>query len=284
MNNITQLHEELSAKTYKHSTYHAFNISDPKLRRIHKAKVRDRLLHHAICRILYPFFDRVFISDSFSCRLRKGTHRAINKFTTFARKESKNYTKTVWVLKCDIRKFFPSIDHEILLKIISDYIIDENIVRLIEIIVGSFYNRMPGVGLPLGNLTSQLLVNIYMNRFDQFVKYKLKARHYIRYADDFVFISSDKKYLQNILPKIEFYLMNELKLNLHPDKVSVKTLSSGIDYLGWVHFPGHRVLRSATKRRMLRNLADLENSQEVLASYVGLLKHGNAYKLNQLLD
>ena len=114
MDNILALHQDLKNKTYKHGGYMAFNISDPKPRNIHKATVRDRLLHHAIYRILYPYFDKKFIHDSYSCRINKGTHKAINKFREYGRKVSKNNTKTCFVLKCDIRKFFANIDHKIL--------------------------------------------------------------------------------------------------------------------------------------------------------------------------
>src|SRR3989344_2803886 len=191
--NISDLHRDLSGKTYKHGGYHAFNISDPKPRNIHKATVRDRLLHHAIYRVLYPYFDVKFIHDSYSCRLNKGTHRALERFKHFGNKVSQNNTKQCWILKCDIKKFFASIDHSTLLSILEKYIQDQDILWLLERIITSFSSSTHishGVymykGLPLGNLTSQLLVNIYMNEFDQYVKHRLKVKYYIRYADDFV--------------------------------------------------------------------------------------------------
>jgi retron-type reverse transcriptase len=279
MDNIFSLHRDLKSKTYKHGEYEAFNISDPKPRNIHKATVRDRLLHHAVYRKLYFFFDRKFISDSYSCRKRKGTHRAINRFRYYARKESKNHTKTVWVLKCDISKFFASIDHKILIEILKENIKDEYIVCLLSEIIESFNSTRKGVGLPLGNLTSQLLVNIYMNEFDQFVKHKIKAKYYIRYADDFVVLFQNRKYLENILLKMRKFLEKELKLNLHPNKVSIKTFSSGVDYLGWVHFPTHRMLRTVTKRRMFKRIIETKGKDETIQSYLGLLKHGNTHKL-----
>ncbi len=284
MNNIISLHLDLATKIYKHSSYEAFNISDPKPRNIHKARVRDRLLHHAIYRKFYPFFERTFIADSYSCRLRKGTHKAINVFHSFIGKESKNHTKTVFVLKCDIKKFFANIDHGILLEIIRSCIPDRDIQRLISEVVESFHSTSVGVGLPLGNLTSQLLVNIYMNRFDQFVKHKLKAKYYIRYADDFVILSQDKKWLEDILLRIKDFLLTNLKLELHPDKVSIKTAASGIDFLGWVHFSDHRVLRTTTKKRMFKRLETYSKKPEMVNSYRGLLQHGNAYKILQLID
>lgn len=281
ISNIISLQEELVAKTYRHSPYKAFNISDPKPRNIHKATVRDRLLHHAVCRILYPFFDRVFIYDSYSCRLSKGTHKAMNRFRDFGYKASKNHTKTVWVLKCDIKKFFASINQAILIEILKNYILDPDIIELLSEIIGSFSSSQKGLGLPLGNLTSQLLVNIYMNEFDQFVKHRLKSRFYIRYADDFVFLSPDRTELETMLPQIKDFLWDELRLQLHPDKVSIKTIASGVDFLGWVHFPDHRVLRTATKKRMLKNIEMKQAKAETVQSYLGLIGHGNAQKLKK---
>src|SRR3989344_1967469 len=206
MDNILSLHEDLVNMSYRHGGYESFFVSDPKRRHIHKAGVCDRLLHHAIYRILYPFFDKIFINDSFSCRLGKGTHRAVNRLQALFYHISKNNTRTCWVLKCDIRKFFDSIDHGALLSILKGYIPDKDIILLLENIVESYrtvkHPLLPPpqnagdherAGLPLGNLTSQLFANVYMNAFDQWVKHKLKASHYVRYADDFVFLSPDEQ-------------------------------------------------------------------------------------------
>src|SRR4030042_5353694 len=247
--NILALHISLANKSYRHGGYKSFYINDPKRRHIHKASVADRLLHHAVYRILYPFFERTFIADSYSCRLNKGTHKALNRFRNFAFIESKNITRTCWVLKIDIRKFFASIDHEILSQILGEYIKAKEVVWLLEQIIESF-NSSPNkrVGLPLGNLTSQLFANIYLNPFDRWVKHNLKVKHYLRYADDMVFLSADKHFLIYILPKIKEFFKNNLKLNLHPDKIIIKTIASGIDFLGWLHFPDHRILRKSTRR------------------------------------
>jgi retron-type reverse transcriptase len=279
MDNILSLRADLINGTYRHGGYQAFKISDPKPRDIHKACVRDRLVHHAIYRQLYPFFDKTFIADSFSCRNDKGTHAAMNRFRTFAYVVSKNDTRTCWVLQCDIRKFFASVDHAVLIEIMKSYIADQRIVGLLEEVIGSF-STTSGVGLPLGNLTSQLFVNVYMNEFDQFIKHILRAKHYIRYADDFVILASNREWLEIILPEIRNFLANRLKLTLHPSKVSIKTLASGVDVLGWVHFPDHRVLRTRTKRRAIARVAADPNEQRV-ASYVGMLKHGNAGKIKR---
>lgn len=279
MDNIVSLHQELAEKTYHHGSYHAFGINDPKPRHIHKASVRDRLVHHAIYRKLYPFFDRLFIYDSYSCRKDKGTHKAMDRFRQFAGKVSRNHTRTGWVLQCDIRRFFANIDHEILMNIIRNRIADEDTLWLIEQVVSSFHVKdKHDVGLPLGNLTSQLFVNVYMNQFDQFVKRKLKARYYIRYADDFVIFHEDRAYLEHILSQISEFLEKELHLELHPRKITIQTVDSGVDFLGWVHFIDHRVLRTATKRRMYQKLKE-DSSKESITSYIGLLAHGQAFKL-----
>ncbi len=277
MDNIFSLHRDLCNHTYKHGAYQAFNICDPKPRNIHKAIVCDRLLHHAICRVLYPFFVRTFIADSYSCQIGKGTHRALDRFREFSYIVSKNNTRTYWILKCDIKKFFASVDHEILFGILKQYVPDQNIIWLLERVIKSF-STAPGKGLPLGNLTSQLLVNIYMNEFDQFVKHELKAKYYIRYADDFVIFSNDRGGLDRQIPLIKNFLFDRLRLGLHPDKLLIKTLASGVDFLGWVHFFDYRVLRTATKRRMLKRLK-LKHTRESFNSYLGFLSYGNTHKL-----
>ncbi len=283
MDNILQLRQELMERTYKHGGDEAFVINDPKTRSIHKALVRDRLLHHAIHQILYPYFDKKFIYDSYSCRVDKGTHQAINRIRDFGRKASRNNTRTAWVLKCDVRKFFASIQHTVLKNILKRYIEDGDVLWLLGEVINSFQmeNDM-AVGLPLGNLTSQLLINVYMNEFDQFVKHVLKVKYYIRYADDFVILDTDKNRLIDFLSKIKEFLGGKLKLTLHPNKVSIKTLASGVDFLGWVNFPNHRVLRTTTKKRMLRRWGRCQ-TDETYNSYLGLMKHGNTQKLRERL-
>ncbi len=279
--NIFRLHVDLRTKTYRHGAYEAFSISDPKPRIIHKATVRDRLLHHAIYRVLYPYFDKKFIYDSYSCRQLKGTHRALNRFNDFVMRISQSNSRTCWVLKCDVRKFFASIDQTTLINIFKRHISDADRIWLIERTIESFQSTGPGKGLPLGNLTSQLLVNVYMNEFDQFVKHKLKLKHYIRYADDFVIMHHDKSALIEVLPKVQGFLGEQLKLSLHPNKVFLKTAASGVDFLGWVHFPHHRVIRTTTKRRMFKKIKDSGQKPEVVQSCLGLLSHGDANALKE---
>jgi hypothetical protein len=149
-------------------------------------------------------------------------------------------------------------------------------------VISSFTANRQGIGLPLGNLTSQLFVNVYMNELDQFVKHKLKAKYYIRYCDDFVFFSESRNELEQLIPVIKKFLFEKLGLELHPNKVFIKTIASGVDFLGWVHFHDHRVPRTTTKRRMLKKVSGSPKLQ-TLNSYLGLLNHGNTQKAKQLV-
>ncbi len=276
---LIDLHEDLEIGTYRHAGYREFKVNDPKPRTIHKASVRDRLLHHAVHRQLYPYFAKRFIADSFSCQEEKGTHRALDRFRIFARKVSRNNTRTCWVLKCDIRKFFASIDRRVLMQTLKRSITDRRLLCLLENIIESF-EPVSRVGLPLGNLTSQLFANVYMNRFDHFVKEDLKVKQYIRYSDDFVLMSENRIELEKHLETMTNFLERELKLDMHPDKVFLQTLASGVDFLGWVHFSHHRVLRAKTRQRMMKRIST-NPTEETISSYLGLLKHGDTVELRE---
>lgn len=207
----------------------------------------------------------------------KGTHRGMDRFKEYAGKVSKSNTRTCWVLKCDVRKFFASVDHCVLKDIIAKHIFDEDIIWLFRQVIDSFHTKNTiGVGLPLGNLTSQLLVNIYMNEFDQWMKRIMKVKYYIRYADDFVILSTNKDYLLELTYKISDFLEDNLNIALHPGKVFIKTFASGVDFLGWVHFYNHRVFRTNTKKRIFRNL-----NKKNKDPYLGLLIHGNSFKIQK---
>jgi len=292
--NIFQLYRELEDRTYRHSYYTSFYIQDPKLRYIHKARVKDRVLHHAVFRILYHVFDPTFIFDSYSCRLKKGTHKAVNRLQQFAKKVGKNNATDCFILKCDIKKFFDSIDQDILISLIEKQVRDKDAVWLIKKIVKSF-SILPHKGLPLGNITSQLFANIYLNELDQFIKHKLKIRCYIRYCDDFVILSDNKEYLENLIYTINSFLKDRLKLSLHSDKIKIRKYHQGIDFLGYVSFPHYRILRIKTKKRMFRKIEqrieELKQGKisrasfdQTIHSYFGVLKHCNSYKLQQKLE
>ena len=295
--NLFNLHNDLIDKKYKHNKYTDFYINDPKKRHIHKALVKDRLIHHAIHRIIYPIFDPIFIFDSYSSRKNKGVHKAISRLKVFLNKVNQTHNKC-FVLKCDIKKFFSSIDHNILIKIISEKIKDEELVCLLKEIINSFESEFSinkdKKGLPIGNLTSQLFANVYLNELDQFIKQNLKIKYYIRYADDFVIIHQDKNYLINNLIKIDNFIKEKLKMSLHPNKISIRKCSQGVDYLGYVILPKATVLRTKTKRRILKKIKlrikEYKNKKidkffltQSINSYLGVLSHANSYKLKQKL-
>ena len=280
---LLQLHADLANGRYRHGSYIRFLIHDPKRRSIAKASVRDRVLHHAICRIITPSFDKAFVFDTYSSRKTKGVHRAIERLATLAKGLSRNNTRTVWMLKCDIRKFFESVGHERLLELCAKRIHDDRVMALLRNILASF-EANPKKSIPLGNLTSQLFANIYLDRLDQYVKRELRVKNYLRYTDDFLLLSRDRKELEDILPLIRDFLLRDLDLDLHPTKVSFRKWHQGVDFLGYVHFPHHRVLRTKTKKRMIRKLRfrkedfeagdiDEDGLRQTVASYLGVLSH-----------
>lgn len=287
-NNIFELHEELVTGSYSHSQYHQFQITDPKLRIISKARVKDRLLHKAIYQVLYPKWDKTLIHDSYSCRNGKGAHKAFARLGQITRKVSKNYAQPCFALKCDIRKFFDSVDHNILIGLLEERIADEKLLDLLKNIIQSF-ECGPGKGMPLGNLTSQLFANVYMNPLDKFVKHKLKAKHYLRYADDFILLSNSQDELLGYLVEINQFLKSRLKLNLHPDKISVRKLNWGIDYVGYIVLPYYNLPRKKTVERIFKNLSksiamDDDNLESRYQSYLGYLSYTSSYRIRGQLE
>lgn len=291
--NIFDLHDKLSTKKYYPNKYEFFYVRDPKLRPIHKAKVKDRVVFQAVFRILYHIFDRLFIFDSYSCRFTKGTHAGVKRLKKFVEKASQNYSRNIFVLKCDVKQFFYSIDHKILLDLFKTRIKDQNTLDLIEKILNSF-RISPDKGLPLGNVTSQLFANIYLNELDQFVKHILKEKYYIRYCDDFVIISHDFSHLENLIPKLDEFLKDRLQLILHPRKIEIRKLKQGIDFLGYVTLSHFCVLRTKTKKRMFRKLKNERQKyvcdeidefafKQSLQSYLGILKHSNSIQITEKL-
>ncbi len=271
------LQEELLSGEYRHGPYQPFTVFDPKQRRIHKASVRDRMVHQAVVNVIEPLFERRFIYESYSCRVGKGTHAAVRRLRKFLLQASRNHTRTVYILKCDIKKFFASIDHGILIALLRDRICDKQVTAIIDRIIGSFGSNS-GSGLPLGNLTSQLFANVYLHELDWFVKHGLKAKYYLRYCDDFVITGESRDHLKELVDLMANFLCFRLALDLHPDKISICSWSQGVDYLGYVLLPHCAVLRTSTARRAV-NMVNQEN----LSSYVGLCRHASAFRLGQLL-
>ncbi len=296
--NIFKLHRDLKYHRYKHEAYTSFYIHDPKQRHIHKATVRDRVLHHAIFVVLNSIFEPTFISNSFSCRVNKGTHKGIDILDKTIRQVSSNSFKPCFVLKCDIKKFFETIDHGILLNIIGKRIKDNNAMWLLEETIESLTSKYSTVferkGLPIGNLTSQLFANIYLNEFDQFTKHKLRIKHYVRYTDDFIIVAGNKSYLEDIISPIRASLSGSIALELHPNKTTIRKFYQGVDFLGYVILPHYRLLRTKTKQRIIRKLKERVREynnrliseytlEQSFQSYLGVLSHANSYNLSNNL-
>lgn len=287
--NIFGLYEELKNGTYQHGSYFQFKVFDPKLRIIHKASVRDRVIHQAVYRVLYLIFDQTFIRDSYSSRVGKGTHKAVKQLETISQKISHNYKQPCFALKLDIKSFFHSIDHQVLISILKKKIFCPQTIQLTEKIIKSFKTGNTK-GLPLGNVTSQLFANIYLNEFDQYVTRHLGERDYIRFCDDIMIVKPTDDFF-SFLSKSTDFLKTKLRLTLKLPKLKVIKLSWGFDFLGVVILPHHKVLRSKTKKRMWKNLKDnwQKNTQKIITrgkfnqiaqSYLGHVGHINGYKLS----
>jgi len=257
---ICALHDELLSGTYRHGPYRYFTIHEPKERLVAAAPFRDRVVHHAIVRVIEPIFEPRFIEDSFACRRGKGTHAAMRRASEFAR-------RFPYALKCDVRKYFPSIDHDILLAQLARVIADERLLALISSIIDTHADDVRQVwpaggdlfdvqfrkrGLPIGNLTSQFFANVYLNPLDHFVKHELRVKGYVRYLDDFLLFGHDRATLRRQGAVVREKLA-ELHLDMHPDKYRLMPTRCGVDFAGYVVFGDGRVrVRSSSVRRFDR--------------------------------
>nr|AQS34861.1 hypothetical protein [uncultured archaeon] len=265
-NNILLLHSELLLHCYNPKPLVTFIVRDPKTRKISKSDFRDRVVHHALCNIIEPIFEKSFIYDSYANRKGKGAHKALKRFDFFKRKISFNGKRKTnaydnndifgYTLKADIKKYFESVDREILLNVIRKKIKDNKVFWLIKRILGNYARGgRTGKGMPLGNLTSQFFANVYLNELDQFVKHKLKAKYYIRYVDDFVILHNDKQKLKEYKEEINKFLKT-IELELHPDKSKITPLSKGITLLGYRIFYYSKLLRKSNLRKSQRKITE----------------------------
>lgn len=275
------LYFALKNKSFKHGGYFEFFVNDPKRRHIHKAEVNDKIVHHLLYKYLYSIFDKTFIYDSYSCRLNKGTHRAVRRLGKYARIVSKNYTQHCWALKLDVKQFFASIDHEILLKLIAKRVQDKDNLSLINEILTSFCTSEDREAcIPLGNLTSQIFANIYLNELDQFIKHHLKIKYYLRYADDFIILNIEKQQLKPNLISIGNFLQDHLKLQLHPKKAVLRKLTRGIDFCGYVVLPHYILPRIKTKRRIMKKILKETIPDQAVQSYLGYFSHASSFRVS----
>ncbi len=283
-NNLITLQKELQNQTYKTGHYRHFTVFEPKKREISALPFRNRVVHHAICGVIEPIFEETFIFDSYACRKSKGTHAGANRLQGFLRKN----TKGSFALKCDIKHYFPSVDHKTLKKMLRDKIADKKLLALLDHLVDSSGEEK---GIPIGNLTSQLFANIYLNKLDRFAKQELKAKHYIRYMDDFVLLCSSKKQLQCWKGQIKQFL-HSIKLEFSGKKTNVFPICRGIDFLGYRLFAFHRLIRKSTVKRFLQGIKakirhylskeiSFEKLMESFNSWEAYLVHGNSHALKK---
>jgi retron-type reverse transcriptase len=292
---LRKLQKELINQTYQHGNYYEFTLYDAKKREIKAAPFRDRVVHHAICAVIEPIFDKGFIYDSYACRKGKGTHSAIKRLDHFIRSACTKWGEdNVYCLKCDISKYFDSIDHEVLMSLIERKIKDPKLLWLINKVVKSSLSHriyetlfdFRDTGIPIGNLTSQLFANLYLNELDQFVKHDSGIKYYLRYMDDFLVLSGDKGELHQLESVFREFLKKNLKLELHYKKVSLSPLSRGIGFLGYRLYKSYKLIRGSTVRRFIKKIKSKRTELEkevAIRSWLSFASYANTHNLKQLL-
>lgn len=308
--NLIELQNELIWQSYEVGAYRPFYVREPKLRLVMALQYRDRVVQWAIYKQLYPFYDKTFIEDSYACRRGKGTHKAADRLQYWLRQVSRK-PGDWYYLKLDISKYFYRVDHLVLLDILRRRIKGQRLMELLSRIINSEDTRfglpagfspeectedmwLADVGMPIGNLTSQLFANIYLNELDQLCKHELRLHYYIRYMDDVIILSDDKRELAEIKDIIENFLHDNLHLDLNK-KTAIRPVWTGIDFVGFRIWATHKKLKKQTARRMIRNVKRLceavqngktskEELLRVAASYNGILGHCNSYGLRNKLN
>jgi retron-type reverse transcriptase len=275
--NLFGLYEDLRGSNYKHSAYKHFQIFDNKKRNIYQAEVRDRVVHQIIYDYLLSLYNPEFISDSYASRAKKGQYKAVETFRYFI-KLANNEQRPCFTLKCDVRKYFDSVDQNILFDLIKEKIKCEKTLVIISKIIQSHIFSGLARGIPLGNITSQIFANIYLNVLDNYVKKELRCRFYVRYNDDFMIISESEKELEEIRSKIINFVENRLSLQIPLEKTSIRKISWGVDFLGFTILSKAVLLRNKTKNKMYANM-----SAKNIHSFFGILNHCHSYNLKRKL-
>lgn len=294
--NLQELRQELLFHYYRPKPLQTFILRDPKTRKISKSEFRDRVIHHALCNIIEPLFEERFIFDSYANRIGKGTLKAIEQFCYFSKKITKNNTIRAFVLKADIKHYFETVNPEILLRIIGKKIRDPRVLWLIKTILANYSlggnSPLSGLGMPLGNLTSQFFANVYLNELDQFVKHELKIKYYIRYVDDFVLFNESRTELEKFMVEIGLFVKKNLALELHPDKSKILPLHRGVNFLGLKIFPFHKLVKKKNISKFKRKLNDLcefyskgqvsyDQIYDFLEGWLAYAKYANTYKFSR---
>lgn len=260
--NLLRLRDELRSRRYEPAGFDVFHLFDPKEREIHAPYFRDRVVHRALHHVLEPLFERGFIHDSYACRPGRGTHAAVDRLQAFMRNQD-----TAYYLECDIRSYFDSVDHDIMLDLLSRRVTDEDVLWLVRTILDDYDGGVAaGKGMPIGTLYSQLFANIYLDRFDHFVKQSLRVPYYVRYMDDFILLSDSKADLHDWRETMQGYLRDHLELSLPREKAYIEPLEKGATWLGYRVFPQYRLLRKRNKvgfRRRMNRLKQRLNEGEI---------------------
>ncbi|MDA3891465.1 MAG: RNA-directed DNA polymerase [Salinivirgaceae bacterium] len=327
---LMQLAKAIYERKYNPKSCIAFIINKPVMREIFAADFTDRIVHHLLYRCIYPIIDRKLINDTYSCRVGKGTLYGINRVEKFIRSCSNNYSKETYILKLDIQAYFMNIQHQIIFdKVLAMlpeqkqiflgisketvlYLLRQTIFNPVKEncrIKGSRndWNGLPpskslfyypnNTGLPIGNLTSQVFGNVYMNDFDHFIKRELKIKYYGRYVDDMVFVHNDKSFLINIIPTIQNEF-DKIGLKIHPNKIVLQTADIGIQFLGQIIKPYRNYVSSRTKNNFYQRIQQINkimgvvsefswqqlcDIRTVLNSYLGILQHANTFNLRKAM-
>jgi len=311
--NLIQLYRDLQDGTYEIGRSLAFVVNYPKIREIWAADFRDRIVHHVICNAIDERFLSRFIRDTYGCIVGRGTHDGLRRVSGFARSVTRSWSRPAYALKIDVANFFNSIDRSRLVAIVEKRVPEEWLIKLIRQVVlhdptgkaffrssRSLFDKVPrhkslihaeeGIGLPIGNLTSQFFANVYLNEVDQFVKHGLKARYYGRYVDDMILFHEDSAVLRGWCDQIDGFIQERLALRLHPKKIWLNRADTGINFVGFIIKPGRTYLRKTSLSRCKqkirawqrdgapwdeKTLRDLCNG---VTSYLGMLRQIDGYR------
>lgn len=283
--NLAKAINDIKCGTYEMGGYFFFKVYEPKERLIMALPFYDRVVQHMIINIIEPLFERRFVFHSYACRKNKGTHEASNTLARWLYNLQVVQGKKIYAIKADIHHYFQSIDHKILKAEIRRYISDKVLLKILDYIIDHNGIYPPGIGIPVGNLTSQIFANVYLNILDQYIKHELGVRFYIRYMDDFIILSEDPEELREILKKVEIFLRDRLHLRLNP-KTTMIAAKNGVDFVGYRHFPSFKIIRKSATRRLKKLMHAFETGEvdeelfdNSIKSRLGYMKHADTYNL-----
>lgn len=281
--NLFRAIEVLKDGTYQPGEYRVFKVWEPKERIIMALPFFDRVIQHMIVNFIEPIFEKRFLFHSYACRKGKGVHEASKTLSKWLYELEVVQGKKIYAIKGDIHHYFQSVSHDILKAEIRRYISDKALLKILDRIIDHNGIFPPGIGIPVGNLTSQLFANVYLNKLDQFVKHELKVKYYVRYMDDFIILSEDPAELRRLLAIIEEFLRRELRLELNP-KTTILAAKNGINFVGYIHYKDHKKIRKDARRRLTKLLkafetgeVELEYFDRSIESRFGHMEHADTY-------